>query len=67
MAKVKTYKGHTVEISKTIGFFSTGRSGKLKTKVWISKDPLGISGQWFDSWAKAKSHIDQESKLKKEF
>lgn len=64
MGKVKEYKGYRLEFSTpTLGFFSSGRGGKVVRKIWVTDDPLGISGQWFKSESEAKAYIN--SKVKK--
>lgn len=58
--KTKKYKGYVLQYSKpTIGFFSSGRAGKVKTKIWVT-DELGILGQWVNSEAEAKKLINSK-------
>ena len=60
--KTKKYKGYVLQFSTpTIGFFSSGRAGKVKRKVWITDD-LGLFGQWANNETEAKKIINEKVK-----
>lgn len=59
--RVKEYKGYRLEFSTpSLGFFSSGRGGKVVRSIWVTNDPLGLSGKWCKSEAEAKKWINSE-------
>jgi len=58
--KVKEYKGWRMEFSTpTLGFFSSGRGGKVVRKIWVT-DSFGIFGKWCSSESEAKKYINEQ-------
>lgn len=58
MSKTSVYKGVTIEHSTpSLGFFSSGRGGKVVRKFWVGYPTNPGMGRWFDSLAAAKKWI----------
>lgn len=64
LMKTKNYKGWIFEFSKpTIGFFSSGRAGKVKRKIWVyNPESPSLYGKWCSTEKEAKSFVDSEQK-----
>jgi len=61
VGKVKEYKGYRLEFqTPSIGFFSSGRGGKVVRKVWVTNDPTGMFGKWCNSEAEAKKYVNSQ-------
>lgn len=61
--KTKEYKGYILEFSQaSIGFFSSGRAGKVVRKIWVYNPLTPGFGKWCKSESEAKKFINEETK-----
>lgn len=61
--KVKEYKGYIFEYSSPqIGFFSTGRGGKVTRKIFVTHPLTPGFGKWCNSEAEAKRYVNESKK-----
>lgn len=64
-SKFQTYKGYRITSSgATIGFYASGRAGKVKMRFWVEPEigGFGIVGKWCNSVKEAKAWINSELK-----
>lgn len=62
--KVTNYKGWTITSSgASLGFFSSGRAGKVVRKYWVEKPGgFGVFGKWVGSVAEGKKFINEQER-----